>query len=107
MSGETDGGMGFQPGGPVVHGAGAARDELGMTRQELARAVSERDFLARELREILRIAQTYNYPLQGDLWKWMNEVGDIAGKALARIESVEMVVCEKKPLLSEPDRVPF
>ena len=57
---------------------------------ELAAVTRERDALAQELREIERIGQTYNQPDRRDLWKWLNEVGDIAAKALAKLASSEL-----------------
>jgi hypothetical protein len=99
----------FQPSGPIIHGEPAADfalkrrtaesqrryyeekiAELVLTQSQLAKSNAERDALARELREIKRIAQTYNQPDRKDLWKWLNEICDIAAKVLAKLASGEL-----------------
>jgi hypothetical protein len=75
----------FHPSGEIVHGTGKPSEA-----SELAAVTGERDALAQELREIQRVAQTYNQPDRRDLWKWLNEVGDIAAKALAKLANGEL-----------------
>ena len=79
----------FQPSGQVVHGTGA-KPEV----SDLEAVTQERDALAHELQEIQRVAQTYNQPDRRDIWKWLNEIGDIAAKVLARLASGDL----RKPL---------
>ena len=94
----------FQPSveAPIIHGTGGQLmpkpdryyaekiAELVMTQGQLAKAVAERDALAKELLEIKRVAQTYNQPDRRDTWKWLNEIGDVAVQALLRLESGEL-----------------
>ena len=120
MSGVDDLGKQFVPSvtEPVMHGAGGSPEantkfpdeELSLEQiqriianhesgvqltgvhlyRQLAAVTRERDALAHELREIQRVSQTYNQPDRRDIWKWLNEIGDIAAKVLARLASGEL-----------------
>jgi hypothetical protein len=79
--GETE----FQPSGAIVHGTPRQPEA-----NELTAVIRERDALAQELREIQRVAQTYNQPDRRDLWKWLNEVGDVATQALDKLASGDL-----------------